>query len=1146
MKNYLARFLLGYLVFFGSLVHAAEKEIKVFIVGNSLIKAAEGKTRFFLKDVLIKISEGSGVKISVSHQYASNTDLARHWKKGAEKKIQKGNFDWVILQEYSDKPLKDFQGTLNSVMKYKELADKKGAKTLLFLPAGHAPGKKVEHPLRVEDLKTALDKICVKTGATLIPVGLAWQKVLKKNKNINLYNKDGFHPGLPNGIYLNACVLYGAISGKSPVGLGKAGFEGLNDKTVKLLQEMAWETVRKNFNYSQKENEKKDTQVKTENKKSKTPPPTQAEKNNSPQAEKKENISPKSEKKVSTPRKDFSIKFTQAPKASKKGSSYELIFAVGESVDVEVTVLNNKGLIVRHLGAGLLGENSPFPFQKGLSQKITWDGKNDFKTAAEGKPFKFQVSLGQKARLHKIIGFSGKSLARLSGFFCGPDGTFYSMQQGDWVGHRHSWNLLAYDKDLNYKHQVYPGPAGLSKEKREGWPWMKLQDGSELPIVHNVLSRSLYPASTFLFRNFPVVTKTGKIILLGGGKAGSRVNRPDVRGGRRLMTLGTDASVPKNFIGKIVAPSNYGGFGHLTLSPDEKFLYLSGLFLWDKKSKEKIQVGKNGHCNVVWKISLENRNEKPVIFVGKLFEAGNGKDRLNDPQGLSVDKAGNLYVADYANNRIAIFKEDGSYLDEISVNSPDQVKVSKSGAIYVMHVIRKTKIQNTHWYTESRWRFAGVTKYKNLESKTIEAEYKINSGRKAHGGGAFMNLDDSRDKPRIYVGGLAWRNSSIHLLAEKDGKLQLAEKIMGGSNVKREPLGDVGFSGDIAYVAGKLYSSGPSSWGYKGNRWTTFDALTGKFEGLMKLTKGKGIEIFKNMGELVGGKDGLLYLQSSCQDNVVIRVDKSGKGVPFETNGKFAIEGFPYGHARQTGLFVDRFGKIFVPTGVASRKIDPMSLKIVSPSGKILNEKAVEIQGARCAGVAVDNEKNIYLGAQVVSANALLPNWVKGRLPKKGITEECIKTYRMAGSIFKFPPKGGGIFRDANGKYVGIPVRKPVNVTLKNVLWTKRLGLISTHYVGCSCETTRFSNDAFGRIYVPDTLRFSVVVLDTAGNIIERIGSYGNMDSRGQGTLGPEIAFAWPLSAVCGEGKVFVSDLLNNRLVGVRFEHAVVKECIIP
>ena len=53
---------------------------------------------------------------------------------------------------------------------------------------------------------------------------------------------------------------------------------------------------------------------------------------------------------------------------------------------------------------------------------------------------------------------------------------------------------------------------------------------------------------------------------------------------------------------------------------------------------------------------------------------------------------------------------------------------------------------------------------------------------------------------------------------------------------------------------------------------------------------------------------------------------------------------------------------------------------------------------------------------------------------------------------------------------------------------------------GCVCIGGRFKIDGFGRLWIPDALRFSVGVVDNAGNELIRFGRYGNQDSLGAGS----------------------------------------------
>ena len=79
-------------------------------------------------------------------------------------------------------------------------------------------------------------------GATVVPVGLAWQRFLRQHDEPVLHDKDQSHPTLA-GSYLAACVFLALLFEEAPVGLD-AGVAGLTGKDLALLQEAAWQECR--------------------------------------------------------------------------------------------------------------------------------------------------------------------------------------------------------------------------------------------------------------------------------------------------------------------------------------------------------------------------------------------------------------------------------------------------------------------------------------------------------------------------------------------------------------------------------------------------------------------------------------------------------------------------------------------------------------------------------------------------------------------------------------------------------------------------------------------------------------------------------------------------------------------------------------
>ena len=71
---------------------------------------------------------------------------------------------------------------------------------------------------------------------------------------------------------------------------------------------------------------------------------------------------------------------------------------------------------------------------------------------------------------------------------------------------------------------------------------------------------------------------------------------------------------------------------------------------------------------------------------------GSGDDQFDSPNSVAVDLAGNIYVADTANNRIQKFDSNGNYLTQWGgfgtgdgqFNSPRGVAVDTAGNVYVV------------------------------------------------------------------------------------------------------------------------------------------------------------------------------------------------------------------------------------------------------------------------------------------------------------------------------------------------------------------------------------------------------------------------------------------------------------------------------
>ncbi|MFP4056444.1 MAG: hypothetical protein ACLF0G_06210 [Candidatus Brocadiia bacterium] len=844
-----------------------------------------------------------------------------------------------------------------------------------------------------------------------------------------------------------------------------------------------------------------------------------------------------------------SATFAAGPTAERRGGHVLIRFAVSAPTDVEVAVLDAKGTVVRHLAAGRLGASAPKPFQPGsLEQTLRWDGRDDAgRDADPGRgPWRVRVGLGLRGRLHRIVGWNGEYIDTVRGIACGPDGTLYVLYGGGLYAHRTTTLICAFDREGKYLRQLFPGPAGLPPEKRRGWPHLALDGGREVPVIGHLLSRAVYPGAVFSNRVSMAATRDGRLVLLSGTAAGTSVTHADVRGGRRLLVLGTDGSVPSDFLGPVVVGPEVGGTGRLALSPDEKTVYVAGFFDPDRGR----QKGK-GHCHVVWRLPLDGSAE-PEVFAGKLYAPGSGADGLNDPQGLATDNEGNVYVADYGNDRIAIFAPDGAFVREIPVRCPDTVRVSrKTGAVYVMTIEEHPKdIHHQHYYVAAHnWRPERVVKFASRDATRPATAFEVPRKPGSYGGGAYLALDDAAQPPILWVAGIRYHHAGWAKLLDRGDRLESLGDAMA-AKLEGRPLAELGFVGDVAVTGHKVITRHPA-YGMHTNTSFVYHADTGEPLGTFRPLRAGG-ERPENMwellyGEMVAGKDGNLYVLTGKS---LRRYAPDGRPLPFASAAQHFLTGFPHGHTRAAGLFVDRGGRIYVPAAEENRELADMGVRLVAPDGTMVEERVLRAQNARLGGIAVDRQGHIYLGAQVAPKGRRLPAWARGKLPPDSPGHHPSIDYKQCGAVIKFPPRGGAILSDPEGDYEAhLAWRREGPVRLREAQWLRRIGLHPVkHEVDCYCETTRFDIDPYGRLFVPDVFRFCVVVLDAAGNELARLGTYGNMDSRGPGSPVPEpgLTFGWPLSVECVRERAYVADLVNRRVVAARLECAVARTIALP
>jgi len=210
---------------------SAASSLNVLFIGNSFT------ARNDLPGMLAALAKASNLHLDHRLISVGGASLRTHWNKGeAAKAIGAGGHDHVVLQEQSTLPIKNPTRFHENVRLFDPVIRAAGAKTALYLTWArrHAPDTQ-------RQLTVACQSIAKETGATLIPAGVAWEKFLAKHDTPVLHDKDGSHP-TPAGTYLAACVFFGVLFNRSPVGLDD-NLANLPPPDRKRLQTAAWSAI---------------------------------------------------------------------------------------------------------------------------------------------------------------------------------------------------------------------------------------------------------------------------------------------------------------------------------------------------------------------------------------------------------------------------------------------------------------------------------------------------------------------------------------------------------------------------------------------------------------------------------------------------------------------------------------------------------------------------------------------------------------------------------------------------------------------------------------------------------------------------------------------------------------------------------------
>jgi hypothetical protein len=203
--------------------------VRILFVGNSFT------ARNNLPKLVAGLAGARGTTVEHRLISAGGASLRQHLNGGkALPAIADGGFDVVVLQEQSTLPVKNAARMHESVREFHAAIEDAGARTALYMTWARRNAPEAQ-----QAITTAYAGIAAELGATLVPVGMVWERFLATRAEPALHDKDNSHPALA-GSYLAACVFLIALLDEDPVGTD-VPVRGLDPDTAALLRQSAWD-----------------------------------------------------------------------------------------------------------------------------------------------------------------------------------------------------------------------------------------------------------------------------------------------------------------------------------------------------------------------------------------------------------------------------------------------------------------------------------------------------------------------------------------------------------------------------------------------------------------------------------------------------------------------------------------------------------------------------------------------------------------------------------------------------------------------------------------------------------------------------------------------------------------------------------------
>ncbi len=593
-----------------------------------------------------------------------------------------------------------------------------------------------------------------------------------------------------------------------------------------------------------------------------------------------------------------------------------------------------------------------------------------------------------------------------------------------------------------------------------------------------------------------------------------------IEDGFRLMKIGTDGTLSENPMleGLLVndppiaqkgAPSVTGPL-QMALSADRRHFFLSGIFAASGDGSNRTGAEKTGFWRdgQVFKVDAASRKASVFFALPEKDVISNLDARGKSPiadfkygtyaalQGVAADGEGRVFVCDRQNKRVLVLSGEGKIERELPVEYPDAIAVHPRSRI--LYVTTRTG----HYHGKGKLK---LLRFGDWSRDAAPSFVAVLCPVGTYDQATRLAVAEAGGKAYLWI---AYTPLPVRVYLEKGDGLEPVKDFYEASPQRALDVQHI-----IAdQTTGDVYVS--DGWG---NCFRVSDWKEPRFARCMQDEETP----LKALSIAIEHRGRFLYGHSDRRPVARYRIE-GGLFPPAPVGGSKdnAVTPTPFSNDWRIGLgFGDRGiavapdGSLLVLAnpGAGPEYSGPLYFFRADPADAPWKPLHFSKLGKpRSGGARFDMKGNLYVGLY----DGKSPD------PPKGFEKDAAFAGCM-GRIYKYAPTGS--LKDGN--------LFPAEPAAPEKIYDVHYGSIGPQFA----RTPRFGVDGWGRIYYPTSLLPRVSIMDNEGNAILSFGTYGNRDSTGglPGDLVPtsDVPMAWPNSVDATDEHVFVSDIVNIRIL---------------